>query len=57
MVRCPDIVCEGGANPYAVVSVVKFVADVNGVGGDGTVQVVGREQSSTLFTATTTLPA
>ena len=49
VVQRPNVVCEGGANPYAVVSVVKLVADVNGIGGDGTVQIVGREQSSTLL--------
>ena len=47
VVQRPDIARKGGENPYAVVSVVEFVADVDGIGGDGTVQIVGREQFST----------
>jgi len=49
VVQRPNVVCKGGANPYAVVSIVKLDADVNSIGGDGTVQIVGREQSSTLL--------
>jgi hypothetical protein len=49
MVQPPTMTCATGGSAYAVVSVVKFVSDDNTQGGDGTVQIVAREQSSTLL--------
>lgn len=50
VVQSPNMVCDtGSGSPYAIVSIVKLTSDENTQGGDGTVQIVGREESSTLL--------
>jgi hypothetical protein len=46
VVQRPNIVC---GSEYAIVSIVKIVGDADTVAGDSTVQIRGREQSSTLL--------
>lgn len=50
VVQRPNMVCDtSGSSNYAIVSIVKIVSDENTQGGDGTVQIIGREESSTLL--------
>jgi hypothetical protein len=54
VVRRPNFACDDSSgSPYAIVSVVKFVSSSNTLGGGGTVQIVAREQSSTLLYTST----
>ncbi len=49
VVRRPNVACRTSGSPYAVVSVVKFVSGSTTKGGDGTVRISARRQSSTLL--------
>lgn len=53
VVRRPNFACRTSGDSYAVVSVVKIVSSSNTRGGDGTVQIVAREQSSKLLYSST----
>ncbi len=49
VVRRPNFACSTSGSEYAVVSIVEIVSSSNTRGGDGTVQIVAREQSSRLL--------
>jgi len=49
VVRRPNVVCRTSGSGYAVVSVVEIESPSGTRGGDGTVQIVAREESSTLL--------
>lgn len=49
VVRRPNFACDKSGSSYAIVSIVEIVSPSNTRGGDGTVQIVAREQSSTLL--------
>jgi len=49
VVQRPNIVCSTSGSKYAIVSIVEIVGNADTVAGDSTVQIRGREQSSTLL--------
>lgn len=50
VVQSPNVVC---GSDYAIVSVLEVVSDENVRGGEGTIQIVGRERSSSLLYSNT----